>query len=62
MEEGGEHTSLLVKDDASCHGDESQNLLETRQGSQLKSKRFDWRAPALILGESCSAKRNFCSV
>ncbi|KAG2646688.1 protein NRT1/ PTR FAMILY 8.3-like [Panicum virgatum] len=53
MEEGGERTSLLIKDDASCHGDESQNLLETRQGSQLKSKRSDWRAPALILGLEC---------
>ncbi|RLM84428.1 protein NRT1/ PTR FAMILY 8.3-like [Panicum miliaceum] len=49
MEEGGEHASLLVKDDASCHGDESQNLLEAKQGSQLKSKRSNWRAPALIL-------------
>ncbi|PVH65215.1 hypothetical protein PAHAL_2G440100 [Panicum hallii] len=53
MEEGGEHASLLVKDDASCHGDESQNLLEAKQGSQLKSKHSNWRAPALILGLEC---------
>ncbi|RCV13885.1 hypothetical protein SETIT_2G382100v2 [Setaria italica] len=53
MEEGGEHTSLLVKDDASCHREEPQNLLEANQGSQPKSKLSGWRAPALILGLEC---------
>ncbi|CAO1939421.1 unnamed protein product [Urochloa humidicola] len=53
MEEGGEHTSLLVKDDASCHGEESRSLFEGHQGPQLKSRGYDWRAPALILGLEC---------
>jgi peptide/histidine transporter 3/4 len=43
----------FLQDDASCHGDESQNLLEAKQGSQLKSKHSNWRAPALILGLEC---------
>ncbi|XP_015694479.1 protein NRT1/ PTR FAMILY 8.3-like [Oryza brachyantha] len=48
----GHHASLLVKNDASCSGDESQSLLEARE-SQLKTKQSDWRAPPIILGLEC---------
>ncbi|KAL5197862.1 hypothetical protein ABZP36_001374 [Zizania latifolia] len=53
MDEGGEHTSLLVKNDASCHGEESQRLLQVLEESRLKSNQSDWRAPAIILGLEC---------
>ncbi|GJN11101.1 hypothetical protein PR202_ga29267 [Eleusine coracana subsp. coracana] len=54
MEEGGSaHTSLLVKNDTSRHGEESQSLLEQHRGPQLKSKSPDWRAPVIILVLEC---------
>ncbi|GJN33003.1 hypothetical protein PR202_gb21557 [Eleusine coracana subsp. coracana] len=54
MEEGGSaHTSLLVKDDTSSHGEDSQSLLEQHQGPQLKSRGPDWRAPVIILVLEC---------
>lgn len=52
----------FLQDDASCHGEETQSLLEANLGSQLKSKCSDWRAPALILGESCYVNSHICSV
>ncbi|KAL6656918.1 hypothetical protein ACP70R_004698 [Stipagrostis hirtigluma subsp. patula] len=54
MEDGGEeHATLLVKDQTSCHGEESGSLVEGPQEPVCKSKRSDWRAPALILGLEC---------
>ncbi|KAG8079817.1 hypothetical protein GUJ93_ZPchr0007g4599 [Zizania palustris] len=62
MDEGGEHTSLLVKNDASCHDEGSQCLLQIPEESQLKSNQSDWRAPAIILGLECLESMAFNGV
>ncbi|KAL6841965.1 hypothetical protein ACP4OV_028477 [Aristida adscensionis] len=53
MEEGAEHTSLLVKDQISRHREEPESLVEGLREPHCKSKRSDWRAPTLILGLEC---------
>ncbi|KAF0907221.1 hypothetical protein E2562_015728 [Oryza meyeriana var. granulata] len=53
MDEGvGRHARLLVKNDASCYGEESECLLEAQE-LQLKTKKSNWRAPSIILGLEC---------
>lgn len=61
-EAGSAHTSLLVKDDASSHGKDSQSLLEQSPGLQLKRKSPDWRGPAIILGVECLESMAFNGV
>ncbi|KAI5007807.1 hypothetical protein ZWY2020_008855 [Hordeum vulgare] len=53
MEDGGLRASILVKDDGTCHGEESQSLLEVSQQPELKCRGSDWRSPAIILGLEC---------
>ena len=47
------------QDDATSHdGEESHSLLEVCQQPELKCRGSDWRAPAIILGESCCIKKH----
>ena len=49
----------FYQDDATCHGEESQSLLEVSQQPELKPRGSDWRPPAIILGEPSCIKHVF---
>lgn len=62
MDESGLRASLLVEDDATCHGGESHSLLEVYQQPRLMGRQDDWRSPAIILGFECLESMAFNGV